>query len=457
MEINFVNDFKKIYNFEKKIDKGKYGMVSKCSLINSTDKIYYACKIVKRKNDYLRELDHLLKCKNCLGIIQLEKIFFNKKYLLFQFPLGESFEKKIETKTFESTFLHLQYCLKIIIELLQNINEIHNLNIVHRDIKPSNFIILNEKITLIDFGFSKIILNKDLIPNYDLVTPLYRSPELYRITNENYYNHLIDEWSLGCILYECFSGKTPFESDNIIKIKKKISSYIWWRNGNKNCLCNKNPYNLYKKLKKYLNLFFTYELNSKKIILKQEETYHYFNIITNIIENLLNPNLLTRYSSKKILKNLGIELSNDFNINLNNNFNNDFNIIDLNIYQDLLFEYYLFCKEIKILSPCIFYHTLKIWNQYLIQLNKKENEIYLLYASFKISCSYYGFHDKILNKILNKSELSLKKIDYFFIKILNVLNGKIWMDDSDLSFKKWNDNREKENLIKFIINEKKFI
>ena len=41
------------------------------------------------------------------------------------------------------------------------LKELHKLNIVHKDIKVDNFMVNNDKVWLIDFGFSKFVGKED--------------------------------------------------------------------------------------------------------------------------------------------------------------------------------------------------------------------------------------------------------------------------------------------------------
>ena len=50
-------------------------------------------------------------------------------------------------------------------------------------------------------------------------TPLYMAPELVQ---EQPYNHTVDLWSLGVILYELFVGQPPFYTNSIYTLIKQI-------------------------------------------------------------------------------------------------------------------------------------------------------------------------------------------------------------------------------------------
>ena len=102
------------------------------------------------------------------------------------------------------------------------LEHIHAQNIVYRDLKPENILVDEEgHIKLSDFGLSKITeVSEDL--TYTVCgTPEYVAPEI--VENEGH-NKNIDWWSLGVLLFEMYTGETPFHQMPIQKIFKKLKS-----------------------------------------------------------------------------------------------------------------------------------------------------------------------------------------------------------------------------------------
>jgi serine/threonine-protein kinase len=99
----------------------------------------------------------------------------------------------------------------------------HDAGIVHRDLKPENvFIVRNEDdevVKVLDFGVAKVE-TASLGPKGTrtrtgslLGTPYYMSPE--QAQGNKTIDHRSDLWALGVIVFECMTGKRPFESEGL--------------------------------------------------------------------------------------------------------------------------------------------------------------------------------------------------------------------------------------------------
>jgi serine/threonine protein kinase len=102
----------------------------------------------------------------------------------------------------------------------------HELGIVHRDIKPSNIMLIKQPdgkylVKLTDFGIAKweeSPIQSVTRTGQVLGTPLYMSPEQCEAKSVD---HRSDIYSLGCVMYECLTGKPPFAADNAYETMMK--------------------------------------------------------------------------------------------------------------------------------------------------------------------------------------------------------------------------------------------
>src|SRR5450432_1905510 len=109
------------------------------------------------------------------------------------------------------------------IQALRALQTAHVAGIVHRDMKPSNCFVIDKDgepdfVKLVDFGISKVRAAEDgqgahlTRTNSALGTPLYMSPEQARSPRD--VDHRTDLYSVGAILYEMLSGRTPYTADS---------------------------------------------------------------------------------------------------------------------------------------------------------------------------------------------------------------------------------------------------
>ncbi|KAM0936997.1 putative protein kinase CMGC-DYRK-PRP4 family [Dioscorea sansibarensis] len=92
-------------------------------------------------------------------------------------------------------------------QLFIALKHLRNCGVLHCDIKPDNMLVNEAKnvLKLCDFG-NAMFAGKNEITPY-LVSRFYRAPEIILGLP---YDHPMDVWSVGCCLYELYSGKVLF-------------------------------------------------------------------------------------------------------------------------------------------------------------------------------------------------------------------------------------------------------
>ena len=149
------------------------------------------------------------------------KLDDGRPFLVMELLEGESlYERMVRVRQFDP-----KTTVRIITHVSRGLLKAHAANIVHRDLKPENvFLTTNEDgemlAKILDFGLAKFyekttdgsaaaarLTREGAI----FGTPAYMSPE--QVQGQGAVDHRADIWALGCIAYECMTGRTVWSTD----------------------------------------------------------------------------------------------------------------------------------------------------------------------------------------------------------------------------------------------------
>ncbi|KAK8834567.1 hypothetical protein M9Y10_045454 [Tritrichomonas musculus] len=231
--VSFGPDFQVI----SKLGEGSFAEVFKVRS-NQTG-TYYAIKRLKKRYrtvDEVNKMPEIYALKVLQGhpnVIKLEDIIYGNKsgYVSMVFEIMDcnlyefisSHKKAFDEKT----------TLVLIYQLLKTIDYMHtSKKMFHRDIKPENCMVDKKTFTLklCDFGSTRGFNSSQSVYNQPFTeyvsTRWYRAPEC--ILTSGSYGPEVDEWAVGCMLYELMTTKPLFpgkhEIDQIARIHKVLGS-----------------------------------------------------------------------------------------------------------------------------------------------------------------------------------------------------------------------------------------
>ncbi len=217
------------YKIESMIGEGGMGQVFK-GVHEALDKSF-AIKVLRSEvvaNDKaIRRFDQEAKATSQLSHQNLCQIFDygltdgGMPYLVMDLLDGKDLRDVIA----EQGPLEPGRVIDLFLAVTDGIDHAHSMGVVHRDLKPSNIIVITtatkgEAVKVVDFGIAKVMPPPGTESNQLTQTgeifgsPLYMSPEQCQGLKVDGRS---DIYSLGCVMYECLTGKPPFEGANPVQ------------------------------------------------------------------------------------------------------------------------------------------------------------------------------------------------------------------------------------------------
>lgn len=176
-----------------------------------------AASDIENRRRFIREARSILELKH-ENVIEIFKTGEDGDipYIAMEFIDGESLERLISL----SGGLQVARALEIIRDSARGLKAAHDIGIVHRDVKPSNIIITNKGIVkILDFGLAKVFNDSDATQltatGIIMGTPKYISPE--QAKGEKI-DQRTDIYSLGVTLFQCLTGKIPYDGSTPMEI-----------------------------------------------------------------------------------------------------------------------------------------------------------------------------------------------------------------------------------------------
>lgn len=122
--------------------------------------------------------------------------------------------------------LALRDSIILVRRVAEALSQAHERGIVHRDIKPANLFLRGgevERVVLLDFGIARpgrSATSRMTGTGYVVGTPEYMAPEQAR--GESLLTPAVDIFALGCVWFECLTGRPPFQSEHLAAVLAKV-------------------------------------------------------------------------------------------------------------------------------------------------------------------------------------------------------------------------------------------
>ncbi len=168
----------------------------------------------EKQENFLQEARFLemLKHPHILPIIDVS-FHENIPYLVTEYESSGSLRDRLHQQL--PHVLPLEESLRILVQIGQALHYAHQRQIIHRDLKPENILFNTQGDALLtDFGISTMLATASIKNVDNDGTPAYMAPEQFRgtISKES------DQYALGCIAYELFTGHAPFTAPDFFSL-----------------------------------------------------------------------------------------------------------------------------------------------------------------------------------------------------------------------------------------------
>lgn len=163
------------------------------------------------------ESDHVAR------VFDVGKFGEKNAYMVMEHLEGSDLEKYLDNHG----ALPIDEAVDYVLEALEALAHAHAHGMVHRDVKPSNLFLVERvdgtrRVKILDFGISKTEAGFGVSspgsstltsPHAVLGSPAYMAPE--QIRSSKNVDQRADIWSVGVMLYELVTGKSPFVGESI--------------------------------------------------------------------------------------------------------------------------------------------------------------------------------------------------------------------------------------------------
>ncbi len=135
------------------------------------------------------------------------------QYLVLEYVRGTTLRTLLDKERVTS-----HQATVFLLSLLEALGHAHSRGIVHRDLKPENVMVTpSGALKVMDFGLARVHNAGTLTRTGTVMgTPHYMSPE--QISDMSTVGPATDQYALGVIAYEMYTGALPFESQDPVQI-----------------------------------------------------------------------------------------------------------------------------------------------------------------------------------------------------------------------------------------------
>lgn len=214
------------YHVQQNLGKGMFSSVVRATDSKTGNTV--AIKII-RQNDTMRKAGmkeigileqlHEADPDDKKHIIKFVRHFDHKGHLCMVFENLSMNLREVLKKYGRDVGLNLRAIRAYAQQIFLGLSLLRKCNILHADLKPDNLLVNEQRnnLKVCDLGSASPATENEITPY--LVSRFYRAPEIILGIP---YDHAIDVWSIGCTLFELYTGKILFTGRNNNQMLRSI-------------------------------------------------------------------------------------------------------------------------------------------------------------------------------------------------------------------------------------------
>ncbi|XP_052813115.1 uncharacterized protein LOC128240501 isoform X5 [Mya arenaria] len=212
------------YHVLEEIGRGRYGVVRRVVEIETGRQFaanFMHMRNKAQKNFFMSEFEVLRKLARTDGVLKIHDAFETDRTLILVTEIITDHEL-LDKVVSEGDWTEAR-AAALVSRLLGVLRELEALRVLHLDIKPSNIRVNGDRVKLLGFGVSRVLLEEEEVThNYGSVG--YASPEQ---VNNDVLTARTDVWSIGVLIYILLTGNGPFKGASELEIVQKMGRCEW--------------------------------------------------------------------------------------------------------------------------------------------------------------------------------------------------------------------------------------
>lgn len=156
---------------------------------------------------------------NAVALYDFGRLPDGTLFIVMEYVRGEALSRVVRSQG----MISVPMALRVASQIAEVLASAHEKRIIHRDVKPDNIMLVQGvggrvSVKVLDFGIAKILDDEDgnhTEPGVMFGTPEYMSPEQ---ALGRPYDHRVDVYALGLVIYYMLAGAPPFSGTNKIAV-----------------------------------------------------------------------------------------------------------------------------------------------------------------------------------------------------------------------------------------------